>query len=590
MMTQYLNARIRSSVANSPAITPTHIENRSIRGIQTRLFKPAVTPKSVEPLGAVYTKRWVVELLLDLAGYSSDRDLGKLTAVEPAAGDGAFLAPMIERLIHSCQIHKRLLDDCEEAITAFEINEESAHRARQLVVRMLNHAGLETAKATALAATWVQVGDFLLDAPLIEADFVIGNPPYVRLESISAETAQLYRSAYRTMCGRADLYVAFFEAALRQLKTGGVCAFICADRWMRNQYGAELRRFITSECNVKFVVEMHNANAFDDEVDAYPAITVITRSKQQPAVIAKATIDAEGLAPHEFSRALWSTARRESAALPDGISAAVVDKWFTGKDPWPCNSPLQLRLLRSLEEKFAPLESANKRTRVGIGVATGSDELFITQDSKLVEPSRLTKLALAKDISSGTVRWSGHYLVDPWEQNGLVDLDHFPRLRGYLEKHATYIKERNVAKKNPISWYRTIDRVNHSLVHTPKLYIADIKDRLIPVLDRGETYPHHNLYFVQSEEWDLEVLGGLLMSKVSQFFVESYGVRMRGGYFRFQAQYLRRIRVPAPESLSAAHSEQLILAFREGDEALATCVALDLYGVDSGELENALGH
>ena len=34
------------------------------------------------------------------------------------------------------------------------------------------------------------------------------------------------------------------------------------------------------------------------------------------------------------------------------------------------------------------------------------------------------------------------------------------------------------------------------------------------------------------------------MSSVGQFFVESYGVRMRGGYLRFQAQYLRRIRVP----------------------------------------------
>ena len=71
---------------------------------------------------------------------------------------------------------------------------------------------------------------------------------------------------------------------------------------------------------------------------------------------------------------------------------------------------------------------------------------------------------------------------------------------------------------------------------------------LDPVLDRGETYPHHNLYFIQSDEWDLEVLGGLLMSAVGQFFVESYGVRMRGGYWRFQAQYLRRIRVPESES------------------------------------------
>jgi adenine-specific DNA-methyltransferase len=94
--------------------------------------------------------------------------------------------------------------------------------------------------------------------------------------------------------------------------------------------------------------------------------------------------------------------------------------------------------------------------------------------------------------------------------------------------------------------------VTHSLTEKPKLYIADIKNQLDPVLDRGETYPHHNLYFVQSDVWDLEVLGGLLISAIGQFFMESYGVRMRGGYLRFQAQYLRRIRVPDPKSIVAS--------------------------------------
>jgi hypothetical protein len=39
------------------------------------------------------------------------------------------------------------------------------------------------------------------------------------------------------MRGRADIYVAFYQAALLQLKPRGVCAYICADRWMLNDYG-----------------------------------------------------------------------------------------------------------------------------------------------------------------------------------------------------------------------------------------------------------------------------------------------------------------------------------------------------------------
>lgn len=86
------------------------------------------------------------------------------------------------------------------------------------------------------------------------------------------------------------------------------------------------------------------------------------------------------------------------------------------------------------------------------------------------------------------------------------------------------------------------------------------------------------------------MLGALLMSRIGQFFVESYGVRMRGGYLRFQAQYLRRIRIPGPRSLSELQCNELREAFRRRDKIHATHIALDLYGVSAGMLEAALGH
>jgi hypothetical protein len=180
--------------------------------------------------------------------------------------------------------------------------------------------------------------------------------------------------------------------------------------------------------------------------------------------------------------------------------------------------------------------------------------------------------------------------VDPWDKDGLVNLDKFPKLRAYFDKHATALKKRHTAAKNARGWYKTIDRVTHSLTAKPKLYIADIKNVLDPVLDDGETYPHHNLYFIQSDTWDLEVLGGLLMSAIGQFFVESYGVRMRGGYLRFQAQYLRRIRVPSPATLTKTQTCGLIEAFRARDRKAATAIALEVYGIDGLTMETAFGH
>ncbi len=557
------------------------------RGIQLQLIAPFPCPMHfavVEPKGVVYTKRWVVELLLDLSGYCSDKNLVDALAVEPAAGNGAFLGLMVERLVESCRKLGRSFSECQNSLLAYELDEKSAARARVFVQNILMNRGVGRPLAKQLAEAWVLNRDYLFDTGSRQADFIVGNPPYVRLEDIPEETASVYRNAYPTMRGRADLYVAFFEAALRQLKTGGVCAFICADRWMRNQYGAELRQLITSAYSVEMLLSMHNANAFDDEVDAYPAITVIRHKKQQSTIVASAGQEAEKIQPRQLVTTLQTNGRN---ILPQSIHRAVVKTWFKGADPWPCHSPEQLALLRRLEDQFPPLEM---NAKVGIGVATGNDRVYITTDADLVEPSRLLKLALAKDVAGGTVRWSGHYLVNPWNHDGLVNLKTYPKLKAYYERHAAALRKRHTVEKNAGKWYKTIDRVNHALTDTHKLYIPDIKNTLKPVLDRGETYPHHNLYFIQSDEWDLEVLGGLLMSKVGQFFIESYGVRMRGGYLRFQAQYLRRIRVPAPTTLSKMQSHELRDAFRHRDRPRATQVALDLYGINVRTLEAALEH
>ena len=55
--------------------------------------------------GEVFTRRWVVDLILDLVGYTPDRDLASMVLVEPSCGSGAFLGPVVERLIESARAH-----------------------------------------------------------------------------------------------------------------------------------------------------------------------------------------------------------------------------------------------------------------------------------------------------------------------------------------------------------------------------------------------------------------------------------------------------------------------------------------------------
>lgn len=529
--------------------------------------------------GEVFTRRWIVDLILDLAGYRPDLDLASLAAVEPACGTGAFLGPMVARLSASCRQHGRALQEAMNAIRAYDLLARNVEASRRLVEKVLLDDGWPSEQVAAAAEAWVQQGDYLLDQCDDETvDFVLGNPPYIRLEDVPSDRMAAYRAACPAMIGRADVYVGFFEVGLRSLKRGGVLGFICADRWMRNQYGRQLRQLVSKGYSVDATITMHDVDAFEDQVSAYPAISVLRRAEQGTAVVA----DTSGSFGPGDAAAIVGWIGQEAAApvANDCYEIARLPHWFTGSDSWPTGSPSRLALIEDLNDRFPLLEDEATGTRVGIGVATGADSVFVTTGAE-VERDRLLPLSMVKDTLSGRLSWSGNYLVNPWDRSGrLVDLDAHPQLRAYFGQHAVALKKRHVAGKQPANWYRTIDKVDYALTSRAKLLFPDMKLAIHPVLDEGHFYPHHNLYYIVSNSWDLRVLGGLLLSAVAQAFIEAYAVKMRGGTLRFQAQYLRRIRVPRFETISERDRALLSDAFDRRDRAAATRIAVRVYGIE----------
>lgn len=531
--------------------------------------------------GEVFTREWVVNLILDLCGFTVDIDLCAHRLVDPACGNGAFLGPVTARIIESCRSHGRRLEEAESAVRAYDVQQSHVDSARDLVGCLFVDAGLSSERSRAIAETWIDHGDFIVTPHDEEtADFVVGNPPYIRLEDITDDRLALYRQTCTTMTGRADIYLGFFELGLRLLKKGGLLGFICADRWMRNAYGKRLRGLVTSAFSMEVAIEMHDVDAFAKEVSAYPAITVMKRGPQTQALVVSTTHAFDARAAGELHS--WSRSHHDpgdSAIIHGGTHVARLPGWFDTSDSWPTGSPERMALLRELEERLPPLETDT--TRIGIGVATGADAVFVTTE-QMVEPDRLIPLVMTRDITGGRVDWKGAYLVNPWARpRELVDLRQYPLLGQYLEQHAPALRRRHIAGKRPAQWYRTIDPVHVDLVPKAKLLFPDMKMTAHPVLDRGGYYPHHNLYYVTSTSWDLEVLGGLLLSRVAQFFIESYAVRMRGGTLRFQAQYLRRIRVPRLEAIDLVLADKLRDAFLTRDASAATRYALRAYGLRS---------
>lgn len=544
----------------------------------------ALSNAGIEQRGAVFTKPEVVSFLLDLIGYTPDQRLTERRLLEPSCGEGDFLLPAIDRLLIAWRQAGRPdpYGSMRDAVRAVELHRTSFDIVRNKVLTRLEAEGITASTACDLADAWLIFGDFLLIPLEMSFDAVVGNPPYVRQELIAAALMNEYRARYQTIYDRADIYIPFIERSLSTLTDDGRLGFICSDRWMKNRYGGPLRRLVADRYHLSIYVDMVDTPAFLSDVIAYPAITVITRRQSGPTRIARRpTIEKVALA--SLTQALLS-----EGTQPPSSGVAELKGVASGSEPWVLEASEQLPLVRRLEAAFPTLEEAG--CRVGIGVATGADKAFIGPFAELdVEPDRKLPLVMTRDIEEGTVAWRGLGVVNPFGPDGrLVALTEFPRLNAYLQARRGDIEGRHVARRAPANWFRTIDRIYPELAVRPKLLIPDIKGEAHVVYESEGLYPHHNLYFVISDDWDLRALQAVLLSAVSRLFVATYSTKMRGGYLRFQAQYLRRIRLPLWSTVSSEMRTALADAAQCRDLTACNQAAFELYGLTESEID-ALG-
>jgi hypothetical protein len=526
-----------------------------------------------EERGAVFTRREVVDFILDLVGYTSEQPLQERRLLEPAFGHGDFLVPAVERLLTS-YAGADPVADLADAIRGFEIHADSVRKTRGRLIAVFIAHGHDAAVGERLCNRWLVEADYLLSELRPRFTHVVGNPPYVRQEMVADILMAEYRARYPTIFDRADLYIPFIEHSLRLLESVGRLAFICSDRWMKNRYGGPLRALIASGYHLAAYVDMVDTPAFETDVIAYPAITVIVREPGNTTRIAqRPEIERDNL------KRLAHGLRGEIQTHDVTVANAIV----RGSEPWILHAPDRTGLVRRLEACFPTLEETG--CQVGIGVATGADKVYIAPyDALDIEADRKLPLVTTKDIRDGEVAWRGLGLVNPFDEDGrLVSLADYPRLRAYLERHEPAIRARNVARRSPDAWFRTIDRIHPALAQRPKLLIPDIKGAAHIVLEEGHLYPHHNLYYIVSDSWDLKALRAVLLSGIANLFVSAYSVKMAGGHLRFQAQYLRRIRLPTWDTIAPVLRTALLDAAHADDLARCRTVVNEIYGLTPAE-------
>jgi SAM-dependent methyltransferase len=480
--------------------------------------------------GDVFTSPEVVSFMLDLVGYTADRDLSKTSILEPSCGEGEFVVEITRRLWESSQRFGFDLSTAFQSnVFAFDIDESKIASCHSRIAKLGLSLPLEGN---------IRQADFLTTG-IQSFDVVVGNPPYIRYEQIPAELLSSYKQQFHTFHYRADLYILFFEKTLMHLNPGGRHCFICSNRWLKNEYGKKLRGWIAQSFRLESIVSLEKAtDAFQEDVLAYPAITLISNARPGSS----------------FSFSELTSISQLGKDTGRSLPAPVLADWSS--------------VFNRVQSDDTLVTIEEMGFMVGIGVATGADSIFIAKDlPSMVEKELLLPALNARDMSGNRLQWSGQYLLNPYKPNGeLINLEDYPQAAAYLISHREALQKRHVAKKNPGKWYKTIDRIIPALKDSPKVLLPDISGNQLIFVDDGRFYPQHNLYYITGGSLrKLQLLSAMLMSDYVKSQLLSITNCMNGGYPRWQSQYLRKLVMPDVNAIEESLAERLLGAYQAFD-------------------------
>ena len=479
--------------------------------------------------------------------------LRNLSIVDPACGSGAFLVAAFDRLAQEYRPVLERLDDLgapagldafDEIVTrnlyGVDLNLESVEITRLslwLKTARRNHR-LQSLDAT------IRAGDSLIEdaaftprpfdwrvafSSVFERggfDVVIGNPPYVRMETIKA-IKPYQEKHYRVAADRADLYAYFYERAVGLLRDGGRLGFISSSTFFRTGSGENLRKLLAETTAIETIVDFGDAQLFDG-VTTYPAIVTLAKINEPDGDLAYFVV--EGDPPADLGRAFAEGGRRmprarlseESWRVEDEALARLRDKIRAGR--------------KTLGEVYgAPL----------YGIKTGLNEAFIidtpTRDRLVAADPRSAELLKpflrGEDVKRWRVEPEGLWLINT--PRGKVDIDAYPAVRDWLLPFKPGLEKRATKQE----WF---ELQQAQLAYQPKFEGAKLVWPHFQFgasygLDRSGAYLNNKCFFLPSAD---AALCGMLNSAL--FYAEMHATaRMkRGGYIEAEAQYVEKLPIP----------------------------------------------
>lgn len=241
-------------------------------------------------------------------------------------------------------------------------------------------------------------------------DVLIGNPPYVRHESIKDDKPR-YKPHYDCYNGTADLYVYFYERSFQLLNPYGCLSFITSNKWFRAKYGEDLRRYMVSHTKMRQIIDFGDEAVFD--ALAYPTIVIATK-RVKPVALDEVRNDVLAL-NWDSNNPAHQVAHFPEVFAAEHFSVPQAELKVGG---WQLEPPTQRRLLERLRKAGQPLGDYCQGYFYR-GILTGLNEAFvisreqrdemISQDPKSAEI--IKPFLRGKDIKRWNVQFAEQYLI-----------------------------------------------------------------------------------------------------------------------------------------------------------------------------------
>jgi SAM-dependent methyltransferase len=340
-------------------------------------------------------------------------------------------------------------------------------------------------------------------------DYVIGNPPYVPITDLSADEKASYRRTYLSATGRFDLYLLFFEQAIRLLKRGGRLVFVTPEKFLYVQTAESLRRALVTVG----VEEIHliPEETFGDLV-TYPTITTLrndgsvtdTSVRLRNGVVRELKLPASGS---------WQPSINGNGARNSG--PALADVFL----------------------------------RISCGVATGADDVYVLKTDLV--PDELRRFAWPTVSGRGLISEAGirrdHSMLIPYDRNGiLLPEARLGPLETYLREAERFSKlvQRTCVARKP--WYAFHENPPLPELLRPKILCKDIGSRPHFLVDQdGDIVPRHSVYYlVPSDSDKLHELCEYLNSPAAIEWLEAHCQRAANGFYRLQSHVLKHLPIP----------------------------------------------